>query len=157
VERSFDLTPSKPLRAQDAVAAILHTGDGRYLLQHRDAKRSIFYPDHWGCFGGALEPGEDVLQGLKRELHEELALESGICTFSHFGDMRFSVEPAGVKDINRFYYDVTIPAGIVAKLTLGEGAGMALVEGSKALHELRLVPYDAFHLWLHFYKHMLTP
>jgi len=44
----------------------------------------------------------------------------------------------------------------VPRLRLGEGAGMALVEGRKALHELRLVPYDAFHLWLHFYKGMFT-
>ncbi len=44
---------------RDAAAAIIFLDDGRYLMQHRDDKPGIFYPDHWGLFGGAIEPGED--------------------------------------------------------------------------------------------------
>lgn len=157
MDRAFDLTPSKPLAARDAVAAILHCGDGRYLLQRRDTVRTIFYPDHWGFFGGAIDDGENPLAALRRELQEELALDTDLCRVSRFGRFRFSVEPAGVRGVNRIYYDVVIPANSVQGLRLGEGAGMALVEGGTALHELRLVPYDAFHLWLHVYKDMVLP
>jgi hypothetical protein len=31
---------------------------GRYLVQLCDSKPTIFFPDHWGCFGGAGEAGE---------------------------------------------------------------------------------------------------
>src|SRR5262244_3716729 len=48
------LTDSHPLRGEDAVAAIITVEDGRYLMQLRDDKPRIFYPGHWGCFGGAV-------------------------------------------------------------------------------------------------------
>jgi 8-oxo-dGTP pyrophosphatase MutT (NUDIX family) len=153
---AFDLAPSKPLSPADAVAALIRTKDGRYLLQHRDAKRTIFYPDHWGCFGGAMEAGESPVECLRRELHEELELDLGTASpvlFSHF---RFSVEPAGIAALDRYYYDVPIEADDVARYKLGEGAGMELVDGREALHERRLVPYDSFALWLHFYQGMLA-
>ena len=51
VSADIDLEPV------DAVAAILVDEDGRYVMQHRDAYPHIFYPDHWGCFGGAVESG----------------------------------------------------------------------------------------------------
>ena len=141
----------------DAAAAIIHTGDGRYLLQHRDAIRSIFYPDHWGCFGGAMEAGESPLQALYRELREELAFDFEPHPTSKFGQFRFDVEAAKIPVFDRFYFDILINPAIVDELRLGEGAGMALVEGGKALHELRLVPYDGFALWLHCHQKMLVP
>ena len=42
-----ELTPS------DAAVALIVLDDGRYLLQLRDQKPKIFYPGHWGLFGGA--------------------------------------------------------------------------------------------------------
>ena len=41
------------LRPAHAVAALLQLADSRYVMQLRDAKPNIFYPDHWGFFGGA--------------------------------------------------------------------------------------------------------
>jgi hypothetical protein len=43
---------------RDAAAAIIVTDDGRYLMQERDDTPGIFYPDHWGLFGGAFEPAK---------------------------------------------------------------------------------------------------
>ena len=48
------LTDNHPLRGEDAVAAIITVEDGRYLMQLRDDIPGIFYPGHWGCFGGAV-------------------------------------------------------------------------------------------------------
>lgn len=154
--RAFDLSPSKPLTPADAVAAIICTKDGRYLLQHRNAIRSIFYPDHWGCFGGAMERGESQTDALRRELREELALELDISQVKTFGQFRFSVEAVGIPAFDRFYYDVLIEAAAVECFTLGEGAAMELVDGKEALHQRRLVPYDGFALWLHYYQGMLA-
>src|SRR6266481_8073098 len=72
------------LRPAHAVAALLQLSDCRYLMQLRDSNPDIFYPDHWGCFGGAVDPGEAPAAALVRELGEELAL---------------GVRPA---DVNRF-------------------------------------------------------
>ena len=154
---SFDLAPSKPLTPANAVAAIIRTDDGRYLLQHRDAIRTIFYPDHWGCFGGAIEAGESPLEALHRELAEELALNLEGCPITMFSHFSFSVEPAGIAALDRFYYEITINAAIVPELRLGEGAAMELIDGTDALHRRRLVPYDAFALWLHYYQGLLAP
>ena len=46
------------LRPADAAAALIVVGaDGHYLMQLRDQKAGIFYPGHWGLFGGAIDPG----------------------------------------------------------------------------------------------------
>lgn len=153
----FDLAPARPLKPGDAAVAILHTGDGRYLLQQRDAIPTIFYPDHWGFFGGALEPGETATQALRRELREELALEIGAQAAVRFGHISFGVDAVGIGSVSREYFEVRIEPGSVGGLRLGEGAGLRLVDGRDALHRMRLVPYDAFALWLHYYQNMLVP
>ncbi len=68
------LTDNHPLRGEDAVAALITVEDGRYLMQLRDDIPRIFYPGHWGCFGGAVSPGEDEIEALQRELAEELEM-----------------------------------------------------------------------------------
>lgn len=56
----------------DLVAGLLRRG-GRVLLAHRSPHRS-WYPDCWDVPGGHLEPGEDPVDGLVRELSEELGV-----------------------------------------------------------------------------------
>src|SRR6202040_721869 len=72
---SFAMDDVPKLRAADASAALLVLEDGRYLLQLRDDKPEIWYPAHWGCFGGAADPGEKPADTVRREIREELALE----------------------------------------------------------------------------------
>ncbi|MEL6139407.1 MAG: NUDIX domain-containing protein, partial [Cyanobacteria bacterium J06628_6] len=55
----------------EVAIAILHQGN-HFLLQLRDDIPGIFYPGHWGFFGGHIEPGEDADQGVRRELLEEI-------------------------------------------------------------------------------------
>jgi len=51
---------------------ILVNEKGELLLQLRDNKPGIFYPDYWGLLGGEIDEDEDPLDGLNRELNEEI-------------------------------------------------------------------------------------
>lgn len=52
------------------VAHICHDNQGRFLLQKRGAKARD-EQGRWDFGGGKLEFGEDIMEGLKRELKEE--------------------------------------------------------------------------------------
>jgi len=43
-----------------------------FLLQLRDDNPQLIYPGEWVLFGGEIEPGEDPLRGIEREVSEEL-------------------------------------------------------------------------------------
>jgi hypothetical protein len=60
-----------PLTPCTAVAAIITVAGQGYLMQLRDPIPGIFYPGHWGLFGGGAEDGEGEIATLKRELEEE--------------------------------------------------------------------------------------
>ena len=47
---------------------------GNFLLGKRSKK--IPFSDYWALFGGSIEEGEDVLEGVKRELFEETQIPS---------------------------------------------------------------------------------
>jgi 8-oxo-dGTP diphosphatase len=55
--------------------AILTVGDG-YALQLRDNIPSIASPGRWALFGGGLHRGEPPALGIRREIREELALDT---------------------------------------------------------------------------------
>jgi 8-oxo-dGTP pyrophosphatase MutT (NUDIX family) len=79
--RDYFLGAENVLSPSDASAAIIALSGKRYLMQLRDQKPNIFYPGHWGVFGGAMDPCESTRQGLLRELSEELSLPES--TSSH--------------------------------------------------------------------------
>lgn len=56
----------------EVAIAILYSSDG-FLMQLRDNIPGIFYPGHWGFFGGHLDPGETPEVAVKRELWEEIS------------------------------------------------------------------------------------
>lgn len=134
----------------DAVAAILVAPGEKFLLQLRDHKPGIFYPAHWGCFGGALEK-DDVspYEGLRRELHEELGLEFPPSSLTEFTAFTFDLSFAGIGVMKRTYFCGEVSLDQLSALTLGEGADFKLFDARVALAETRLVPYDGFALWLY--------
>lgn len=148
--RSILVDDTAALAPGGAVAAILIAPDGRYLLQLRDNKPGIFYPDHWGFFGGALEsedqnPGE----GLRRELGEELGIDVPTAALTEFTDFTFDFAFAGRGVLHRKIFVGRLTDAQVNNLTLGEGADVRLFDAHAALAEIRMTPYDAFALWLY--------
>ena len=142
----MDLTQQLPLQPGNAVAAILIDDRGRYLLQLRDEAPQIWYPGHWGLFGGSVEPGENEVAALRRELYEELELEfaqSRLVT-----RFEFDLRPLGLDRYFRSYYEIALSAAELPRLVLHEGAAMRSAPSDKAL-TMKLVPYDGFALFLH--------
>lgn len=131
-------------------AAFLVTPDGRYLMQLRDAIDGIWFPGHWGLFGGAVDDGEAPLAAIHRELAEELGLTGR--TVTYFSQVIFDLGDPEAGFRRRYFYEVPIAEAEVAGLRLREGQAMRLFRAEELLGAdppLKLVPYDAFGILLH--------
>jgi 8-oxo-dGTP pyrophosphatase MutT (NUDIX family) len=141
------VTAREHLQIGNAVAAIILLEDGRYLLQLRDNIESIWYPNHWGCFGGGVEPGEDPARALRRELREELSFDFTDTRF--FTELEFDLAGLGLDRYYRKYYLVFMTFAEMDCLRLTEGVKFATFDAAAMLGTLELSPYDAFALFLH--------
>jgi 8-oxo-dGTP pyrophosphatase MutT (NUDIX family) len=136
-DRGFDL---------DSVAALISMGS-QYLLQHREDRQDISYPNCWGLFGGACEDGEGAAEALRRELLEELNLEVLryqpllTCTYDlWFEDRR----------TRKAFFSVELSEVQAGKLVLGEGQGMAWLGFEEVMARAdQVVPYDLSVIALH--------
>lgn len=143
------LAARSPMTGDDAVAAIIVVDGQRYLMQHRDDLPQIWFPGHWGCFGGAVEDGEVREQALRRELAEELELQGDYaCTW--FTNFDFDLTGLGQRRIYRTYFEIHVTTAQVESLRLHEGAGFAALSPEELFSDsVRLTPYDYFALWMH--------
>lgn len=124
-------------------AVILHQGS-RVLLQHRDDRPDIVWPNHWAMFGGHLEAGETPEEAAIREIEEELGLrlEPPISLFHHSIDQQRE----------RFVFIAKLRVS-PDELTLMEGQAMALLERTD-LDEYPLVPSHRTILARFFAEHL---
>lgn len=150
------LGSERPLRPAPAVAALIELPDGRYLLQRRDPLPQIFYPDHWGCFGGAIDDGETPDEALRRELREELGLDIEPGGYRRFTESSFDYGFAGLGVMPRIYYAIKLDWRALDTLALGEGSDFAAFDAATALTRLRMTPYDSYVLWLYHQRHRIA-
>jgi 8-oxo-dGTP pyrophosphatase MutT (NUDIX family) len=143
------------IQGADAVAALLLLEDGRYVMQLRDAMPGIFYPDHWGCFGGAVDGGETAEHALRRELREELEFSASDMRF--FTRFDFDFAPLGQQRVYRIYYEVPVSRSAFSTLVLHEGAEFRAFSAAELLTLSRVTPYDAFAVWLHCRRERFQP
>jgi 8-oxo-dGTP pyrophosphatase MutT (NUDIX family) len=135
------------LRPSNAAVALILVDGQNYLMQLRDQKSGIFYPGHWGLFGGAVDAGESAEGTLRRELREELGL--AINSIRYFTELTFDFDFAGLGRLWRRVFEVPLDGSAVAGLTLGEGTAMRVFSAREILTSPRVVPYDALAIWLH--------
>ncbi|HEY3198803.1 MAG TPA: NUDIX domain-containing protein [Nitrospirales bacterium] len=143
------------LTGSDAVAAIIQVEDGRYLMQHRDSTPEIWYPDHWGCFGGAVHDGEDPQSALRREVYEELEFKLGDATY--FTRFDFDLTGLQMGRYYRIYYIVPMTLAELGAVVLHEGNDVQAFSGEAVLNTLRVTPYDAFAMFLYHERKRLGP
>jgi 8-oxo-dGTP pyrophosphatase MutT (NUDIX family) len=141
------LSSQQPLAAANAVAALLILEDGRYIMQLRDDVPQIWYPGHWGLFGGSLNPGEDEIAALRRELKEELEIEFDEARL--FTNFEFDLTPIGLHRYFRKYFEIRIASRDWERAVLHEGSDARALNGEEALSLPLISPYDAFALFLH--------
>lgn len=60
--------------ASAVIVRVEHGGRKKVLLTMRDGRSD--FPNHWECPGGKVEAGETDVEGLRRELAEELGVHS---------------------------------------------------------------------------------
>jgi len=149
------LTDKHRLHGDHAAAAIIVTDDGRYLLQLRDDIPGIFYPGHWGCFGGAISAGETPLQALRRELAEEL--EYSPDGGEEFVSFDFDLTRLGQGRKLRAYFEFVVGADRIASFVLHEGAGLRTFSAGELFALPNVTPYDSFALWLHVARGRFAP
>jgi len=138
-----------PMPAANSAVAVILVDGSKYLMQLRDQKPTIFYPGHWGLFGGAVDDGESPEHAVRRELDEELAFRPTEIKF--LTEFNFDLELIGCGKIYRRYYEIRAKGEEIASLSLTEGSALeAFVP--EILFTLRLTPYDSFALWLHYLK-----
>jgi len=147
------LTSMATLSSGDSVVALIVLEDGGYLMQLRDQKPDIFYPGHWGLFGGAVDSGEDLLEAISRELEEELDLK--VSSPVYFANFVFDLSPAGIGSFSRRFYEVPLAYAEYKQLKLREGADMKVFTGREIMLLNRVVPCDTLAIWHHYKRHRL--
>ena len=110
--------------------AVLLRADGAVLLQHRDDVPGISHPGLWSLFGGGIEPGESPLDGMLREISEEIGVR--------LSEFRPLVVLEGARTVFHVYLARLEPP--LEELTLSEGQGMAFLELATALAAYDLAP-----------------
>jgi 8-oxo-dGTP pyrophosphatase MutT (NUDIX family) len=135
-----DLVPS------NAVVGLIVIDEANYLMQLRSQKAGVFYPGHWGLFGGAVDDDEQADAALVRELREELGIK--VAAAEYFTEFSFDFGFCGRGHVWRRYYRIAMTAREAEKMVLGEGSEMRVFTASGILALPRLVPYDAFAIWL---------
>jgi 8-oxo-dGTP pyrophosphatase MutT (NUDIX family) len=130
----------------DAVVGLIVVDNQNYLMQLRSQKSGIFYPGHWGLFGGAVDYGESADHALLRELREELGIE--FTDAQYFTEFSFDFSFCGRAKVWRKYYRISVTRRMTEEMILGEGSDMRAFTAQEILRAPRVVPYDAFAIWL---------
>lgn len=145
IGRDDTIPLARPPR-NDVAAAILVDEHGRYLLQLRDDFKGLPMAGHWGCFGGALEPGETPEGAMRRELVEELAWDAR--EMYPLAVAAFAVWP-GTPVLRKHFFVIPFRADEVPKMVLGEGADLGCFTIAEACALERIVPWDILGLMAH--------
>lgn len=136
-----------PLTPSDASAVIVADSQGRVLMQLRDDRPGIFYPNRWGLPGGALEEGESFLDGALRELVEETGID-GTGKLIEFCQLELDFKPLGFGFVKRVIYEFAEAPVTIEVCAPTEGQKMEFIDPVPVMRSGQVVPYDEFCLWM---------
>ncbi len=143
------------LNTDNASAAIIIDKKNNFLLQKRDKKNNIFFPDHWGFFGGAKNRNETYINALKRELNEEIGFIPS--RIEYFMKISFDFNK---KKIIRYVYICKVNKLKKEYIKLNEGADFGIFSLAKIKTGFKnkniYVPYDYLALWFFINKNNIN-
>ncbi len=131
--------PAAPVDAT-AVAALLYSPDGRFLLQLRDDKPGISLPGHWALFAGQVEQNESPDQAILREIAEELSWQPPALHW--FSESVQSLPRPRNPMVRRIWYQGMLPGSDLSFLRQTEGQDMRLFTLDEMLRLDRIAPWD---------------
>ncbi len=140
------IVPRDDLKGHGAAALIVNSR-GEYLMQKRDDTPEIWFPGHWGLFGGGVDPGEGAAEALRRELDEELEFRPD--SISYVSQVVFDLGDTRGGLRCRYFFEAPIDEAQSEALVLHEGEGMRFFAYEALQRESAVVPYDVFGILLH--------
>ena len=129
------------------VSAILVVPDGRYLLQLRDKKVGLAFPDHWCLFGGHVEDGEDLETAVKREIREELGHTLTHLQYQH--EVLYVLPQWRQQSMRKAYFSAQISLREFSAMKQYEGADMKLLHVNEIVRLTRISPWDLSAILIH--------
>lgn len=115
-----------------------------YLLQLRDNKKNIYYPNFWGIFGGRVEKTETYHKALEREIKEETNLTVRVSRMI----LSVNFKMIGLKKKhNIVYYECKISEK--RKIILTEGRKYKFFSFDQ-IKKLNIVPMDFAAIYSHY-------
>ena len=96
----------------DVVAGVIRR-DGLLLISQRMAEDTL--GGYWEFPGGKVDPGEALTDALRRELREELGIETEIGA-----EIQRTVHPYPDRDVRLYFFEATIIAGEPQKLEVAD-------------------------------------
>jgi len=132
---------------KNASAVIIYKNN-KVLLQKRDNKKNIFYPNYWGLFGGAKNQNENYKLTAIRELNEELNYLICREDIDYFFKMKIEFPiPKKITNVFRYFYihEIKDIKRFKKNSFLNEGSQMKFFRMGD-LKNLDITPYDCFAL-----------
>jgi 8-oxo-dGTP diphosphatase len=134
-----------------SVGAILYIKN-KYLVQKRSKKKNIYFPNMYGLFGGGLNLNEKFLNGIHREIYEELDLKLNLKKIKNF--LTISINSRHFKKSrSRKYYAIKINNKQITSIKLKEGQSFHFL-GINQIKKLNFVPWDLSAI-LYFHNYIL--
>ena len=120
---------------------------GKYLIQHRDNKKSIFFPNFWGVFGGSVKHKENKKKAISRELKEELNL----IFKKPVKKLTLKISSNNFNPTRERTFYMCEPEIIPKKIRIYEGKTFALLSFDK-IKKLKFIPWDFSAISYHYYE-----
>ncbi len=146
------------IKPENASCAIIKDKNNNFILQKRDNKKNIFFPNHWGLFGGAKNRNEKYINTIRREIYEEINIK--ITDFKYFMNLKFDMKLLVNKEINRHCYIAEVKNLKRMNISLNEGRSYKIFTQKELIELLSnknlIVPYDNLVLWFYLNKKRLV-